>query len=197
MAKVSKEVFDVGLFKRLLTFIKPYNHIFGITLLAVFGLAIFGAIRPKVLQLAIDDNIAAKLDVGFLNHMLVYGGLLLLEVISNLLFIYFASWLGQSVVRDIRVKLFEHILKFKMKYYDNSSVGLLITRAVTDMERIADIFGQGLFMIFSDLLKMFLVACVMTYMNWKLSIIVFFYTSCNSFCYKDFSEIHEKSVRRS
>ena len=156
MAKVSKEVFDVGLFKRLLTFIKPYNHIFGITLLAVFGLAIFGAIRPKVLQLAIDDNIAAKLDVGFLNHMLVYGGLLLLEVISNLLFIYFASWLGQSVVRDIRVKLFEHILKFKMKYYDNSSVGLLITRAVTDMERIADIFGQGLFMIFSDLLKMFL-----------------------------------------
>ena len=112
MAKVSKEVFDVGLFKRLLTFIKPYNHIFGITLLAVFGLAIFGAIRPKVLQLAIDDNIAAKLDVGFLNHMLVYGGLLLLEVISNLLFIYFASWLGQSVVRDIRVKLFEHILKF-------------------------------------------------------------------------------------
>ena len=174
MAKVSKEVFDVGLFKRLLTFIKPYNHIFGITLLAVFGLAIFGAIRPKVLQLAIDDNIAAKLDVGFLNHMLVYGGLLLLEVISNLLFIYFASWLGQSVVRDIRVKLFEHILKFKMKYYDNSSVGLLITRAVTDMERIADIFGQGLFMIFSDLLKMFLVACVMTYMNWKLSIIVFF-----------------------
>jgi subfamily B ATP-binding cassette protein MsbA len=71
------------------------------------------------------------------------------------------------------VKLFEHILNFKMKYYDNSSVGLLITRAVTDMERIADIFGEGLFMIFSDLLKMFIVACVMSYMNWRLSIIVF------------------------
>ena len=193
MAKVSKEVFDVGLFKRLLTFIKPYNHIFGITLLAVFGLAIFGAIRPKVLQLAIDDNIAAKLDVGFLNHMLVYGGLLLLEVISNLLFIYFASWLGQSVVRDIRVKLFEHILKFKMKYYDNSSVGLLITRAVTDMERIADIFGQGLFMIFSDLLKMFLVACVMTYMNWKLSIIVFFTLPVILFATKIFQKYMKKA----
>ena len=193
MAKVSKEVFDVGLFKRLLTFIKPYNHIFGITLLAVFGLAIFGAIRPKVLQLAIDDNIAAKLDVGFLNHMLVYGGLLLLEVISNLLFIYFASWLGQSVVRDIRVKLFEHILKFKMKYYDNSSVGLLITRAVTDMERIADIFGQGLFMIFSDLLKMFLVACVMTYMNWKLSVIVFFTLPVILFATKIFQKYMKKA----
>lgn len=173
MTKVRKEVFDLGLFKRLLMFIKPYNRVFGVTLFAVFGLAIFGAIRPKVLQLAIDENIAPKFDEGFLGYILVYGGLLIIEVVCNLLFIYYASWLGQSVVRDIRVKLFEHILNFKMKYYDNSSVGLLITRAVTDMERIADIFGQGLFMIFSDLLKMFLVACVMAYMNWKLSVIVF------------------------
>jgi len=173
MAKTSKEVFDLGLFKRLLKFIKPYNHIFYLTLFAVFGLAIFGAIRPKILQVAIDENIAAKADEGFLYYILIYGGLLIVEVICNLLFIYYASWLGQSVVRDIRVKLFEHILNFKMKYYDNSSVGVLITRAVTDMERIADIFGQGLFMIFSDLLKMFVVGCVMAYMNWRLSIIVF------------------------
>jgi ATP-binding cassette subfamily B multidrug efflux pump len=173
MAKVSKEVFDLRLFKRLLQFIKPYHLIFVVTLITVFGLAIFGAIRPKVLQLAIDENIAVKLDEGFLDYILIYGVLLLIEVICNLLFIYYASWLGQSVVRDIRVKLFEHILNFKMKYYDNSSVGLLITRAVTDMERIADIFGEGLFMIFSDLLKMFLVGCVMAYMNWRLSIIIF------------------------
>ena len=172
MAKVSKEVFDLGLFKRLLKFIKPYNRIFGITLFSVFGLAIFGAIRPKVLQVAIDENIAAKVDEGFLDYILIYGGLLLIEVICNLLFIYYANWLGQSVVRDIRVKLFQHILNFKMKYYDNSSVGLLITRAVTDMERIADIFGEGLFMIFSDLLKMFVVGLMMFYMNWRLSIIV-------------------------
>ena len=173
MAKISKEVFDLRLFKRLLQFIKPYHFIFVVTLITVFGLAIFGAIRPKVLQLAIDENIAIKLDEGFLDYILIYGVLLLIEVICNLLFIYYASWLGQSVVRDIRVKLFEHILNFKMKYYDNSSVGLLITRAVTDMERIADIFGEGLFMIFSDLLKMFLVGCVMAYMNWRLSIIIF------------------------
>ena len=102
------------------------------------------------------------------------GLLLICEVISNYLFIYYASWLGQSVVKDIRVKLFNHILNFKMKYYDKSSVGILITRAVTDMERIADIFGQGLFMILSDILKMLLVGIVMIIMNWKLSIIVFF-----------------------
>ena len=157
----------------MLQFIKPYNLVFAITLFSVFGLAIFGAVRPKVLQVAIDENIAAKVDEGFLYYILVYGGLLIIEVICNLLFIYYASWLGQSVVRDIRVKLFKHILNFKKKYYDNSSVGLLITRSVTDMERIADIFGEGLFMIFSDVLKMFIVACVMAYMNWRLSIIVF------------------------
>lgn len=173
MAKVKKEVFDVSLFKRLLQFIKPYNLVFGITLFSVLGLAVFGAIRPKVLQVAIDKNIAAQTEEGFLYYILIYGGLLIIEVICNLLFIYFANWLGQSVVRDIRVKLFKHILNFKMKYYDNSSVGVLITRSITDMERIADIFGEGLFMIFSDLLKMFIVGCVMAYMNWRLSIIVF------------------------
>lgn len=173
MAKVSKEVFDIGLFKRLLNYIDPYRLIFAGTLLTVFGLAGFGAARPYILKIAIDSNIAAKINEGFLNYILIYGGLLILEVFCNLVFIYFVSWLGQSVVRDIRVALFQHILSFKMKYYNNSSVGVLITRAVTDMERIADIFGQGLFMIFSDLLKMTVVGCVMAYMNWRLSIIVF------------------------
>ena len=73
MTKSSKEVFDLGLFKRLLKFIKPYNRVFGVTLFAVFGLAIFGAIRPKVLQLAIDENIAPKFDEGFLGYILIYG----------------------------------------------------------------------------------------------------------------------------
>lgn len=193
MAKVKKEVFDVSLFKRLLQFIKPYNTVFAITLFSVLGLAIFGAIRPKVLQVAIDENIAAQTEEGFLYYILIYGGLLIIEVICNLLFIYFANWLGQSVVRDIRVKLFKHILNFKMKYYDNSSVGVLITRSITDMERIADIFGEGLFMIFSDLLKMFIVGCVMAYMNWRLSIIVFLTLPLIVFATKIFQKYMKKA----
>lgn len=173
MTKAKKNVFDVTLFKRLLVYIKPYRWVFIASLFAVIGLAVFGATRPKILQSAIDDNIYNKLEEGFLFSIVIYGGLLLLEVISNLVFIYCATYLGQSVVRDIRVKLFQHILNFKMKYYDNSSVGVLITRAVTDMERIADIFGQGLFMIFSDILKMLVVGGMMFWMNWRLSIIVF------------------------
>ena len=193
MAKGKESVFDIKLFKRLLLFIKPYSWIFIISIIAVIGLAVFGAMRPKVLQLAIDENINERLLEGFFKFIIIYIVLLVFEVISNLVFIYFASYLGQSVVRDIRVKLFKHILNFKMKYYDNSSVGLLITRAVTDMERIADIFGQGLFMIFSDILKMLVVGGVMIAMNWRLSIIVFSTLPLIVFATKIFQKFMKKA----
>ncbi|MBU2927410.1 ABC transporter ATP-binding protein [Winogradskyella psychrotolerans] len=172
MAEKGKKIFDVSLFSRLLNYIKPYRAVFVISLVCVIGLALFGAFRPYVLKEAIDVKIANKEYNGFVIYMVIMLALLILEVVSQLLFIYYASWLGQSVVKDIRIKLFKHMLKFKMTYFDKSSVGILITRAVTDMERIADIFGQGLFMIFSDVLKMVVVAGFMFYMNWKLSLIV-------------------------
>ena len=174
MSKAKQTVFDAPLFGRLLAYTKPYYSVFLLALITVIGLAVFGALRPKVLQMAMDENIEQQFQPGFLKYILWMFCLLFLEVICNLTFIYTASWLGQSVVRDIRIKLFNHILGFKMKYFDNSSVGVLLTRTVNDMERIADIFGEGLFMIFSDILKMLVVGTVMVYMNWQLSIVVFF-----------------------
>ena len=174
MSKTKQTVFDAPLFGRLLAYTKPYYNVFLLALITVIGLAVFGALRPKVLQIAMDENIEQQFQPGFLKYILWMFCLLFLEVICNLTFIYSASWLGQSVVRDIRIKLFNHILGFKMKYFDNSSVGVLLTRTVNDMERIADIFGEGLFMIFSDILKMLVVGTVMVYMNWQLSIVVFF-----------------------
>lgn len=171
MEEKKKKVFDLSLFKRLLQYIKPFKSVFYGSLLCVIGLAAFGALRPWVLQKAVDEHVATQQYDGFLFLVIAMLVLLVLEVISQLLFIYFASWLGQSVVKDIRVKLYNHVLNFKMSYYDKSSVGVLITRTVTDMERIADIFGQGLFMIFSDILKMLVVGGVMFYINWKLSLI--------------------------
>ncbi|RXJ45559.1 ABC transporter ATP-binding protein [Gelidibacter gilvus] len=172
-AKKKTIVYDVSLFKRLMQYIKPYKLVFAMTLLFVTGLAIFGALRPYVLQQAIDNQIEVQKYDGFMYYIIIMIVLLLLEVICQLLFIYNSSWLGQSVVKDIRVKLFKHIMSFRMKYFDNSSVGVLITRTVTDMERISDIFGEGLFMIFSDVLKMLVVGGVMLFMNWKLSLLVF------------------------
>jgi len=171
--KTDNKLLDTNLLKKLVKFMKPYNKVFVGVLFVVILLALLSAARPYILQQAIDNNIATKTLEGFLPYILLMAALLLFEVISQLLFIFYASWLGQTVVKDIRVTLFNHMLRFKMKYYDNSSVGVLITRAVTDMERIAAIFGEGLFMIFRDLLTMIVVSAVMVYMNWQLSIIVF------------------------
>ena len=173
MSKANKSVFDRLLFSRLLNYSAPYYKILLLALATVLGLAIFGALRPKVLQLAMDQNIENQFKPGFLKYIVWMFILLFLEVMCNLTFIYTASWLGQSVVRDVRIKLFNHILGFKMKYFDNSSVGVLLTRTISDMERIADIFGEGLFMIFSDILKMLVVGSVMFLMNWQLSVFVF------------------------
>ena len=98
---------------------------------------------------------------------------LMAEVVFQFLFVYFANWLGQNVIRDLRVFLYQKIISFKMAYFDKSAVGRLVTRAVNDIETIASIFSQGLFMIIADLLKMAVVTLIMLFINWKLSLIVF------------------------
>ncbi|MDX1774347.1 ABC transporter ATP-binding protein [Oceanihabitans sediminis] len=171
--KKQDKILDVSLLKRLSHYIKPYRLVFVGVFATVILLAAFTTTIPYITQYVIDNNIAQQDSKSFLFFIVIMFGLLLAQTVFQLLFIYYAGWLGQNVVKDIRVKLFNHLLQFKMKYYDSSSVGVLITRAVTDMERIADIFGQGLFMIFRDVLTMVVVSGVMIYMNWKLSLIVF------------------------
>ena len=110
MKNPKNKVFDSQLFKRLLHYIKPYSGIFIIALMTVIGLAVFGALRPKVLQLAIDQNIAQKFEPGFSKYILAMLGLLILEVTCNLLFIYYASWLGQApkyvlIVQKIHLRI--------------------------------------------------------------------------------------------
>jgi ABC-type multidrug transport system fused ATPase/permease subunit len=173
MSKTKDNIFDFKLFKRLFEYIKPYKFIFFGLVVLVIVLAVFSVATPKITQYAIDDSITKQEPKDFLFYVMLMLGVLVLQTVFQLLFIYYATWLGQNLVMDVRVKLFDHLLKFKMKYYDNSSVGVLITRAVTDMERIADIFGQGLFMIVRDLLTMAVVFGVMVYTNVKLSLIVF------------------------
>ncbi|MBU2951388.1 ABC transporter ATP-binding protein/permease [Tamlana agarivorans] len=173
MSKPKEKLFDFQLFKRLFDYIKPYKMVFYGLIVCVILLAVFSAATPYLTKYAIDESITNKEAKDFLFYVVIMLAVLLISTVLQLLFIYYATWLGQNLVVDVRIKLFNHLLRFKMKYYDNSSVGVLITRAVTDMERIADIFGQGLFMIVRDLLTMAVVFGVMVYINFQLSLIVF------------------------
>ncbi len=171
--KITGKVFDLQLFVRLLSYAKKYRKHFFVAALSVVLLALFAAVRPVLLQQIIDDYITNKNAKQLLVFIILMLVVLLFEVVFQFLFIYFANWLGQNIVKDMRIQLFQHLSYFKMQYFNNSSVGKLVTRVVSDIETIASIFGQGLFMIISDLLKMMVIAAVMLWMNWQLALIVF------------------------
>ena len=171
--KISGKVFDVLVFKRLMQFVKNYRPQFIISIISVILLAVFAAIRPILLQKIVDDFITNKNAEQLLVFIIIMFAVLIIEVIFQLMFIYFANWLGQHIIKDIRTKLFNHLLHFKMQYFNRQAVGRLVTRVVSDIETIASIFGQGLFIIISDILKMLVIAGVMLWINWRLAFIVF------------------------
>jgi len=164
--------YDLSILKKLFVFAKPYKLVFTLVTITAIAVSGFAVARAKFLQLAIDFGIQksnSETLILFTSLMLL---VLVFEVSSQLTFIYFSNWLGQHIVKDLRSKLFKHILNFKMQYYDNNAVGRLVTRAVNDIEKIAEIFSQGLFMIISDLLKMFVIVIFMFITSWKLTLIV-------------------------
>ena len=173
MAKVSGKIFDLVLFAKLSTYIKPFKSTYYFVMISAILLSSFSTITPYLLKVTVDDYIRPKDYQGMIFLVILMFLSLLLEVVFQFLFVFYANLLGQKVIKDLRVKLFNKILHFKMAYFDKTAVGRLVTRSVNDIETIASIFSQGLFMIIADLLKMVLVAGVMLYVDWGLSVIVF------------------------
>jgi len=173
MAKVSGKIFDVKLFGKLMVFVKPFRTTYYFVLITAILLSLFSTMTPYLLKVTVDDYLRPRDYEGMLFFVFLMFVTLLLEVIFQFLFVFYANWLGQKVIKDLRVQLFDKIIHFKMAYFDKTAVGRLVTRSVSDIETIASIFSQGLFMIIADLLKMFLVIGVMLYVDWRLSLIVF------------------------
>ena len=173
MTKVSGKIFDTQLFRKLLEFVKPYKTTYYFVMTSAILLSFFSTLTPYLLKVTVDDYIRLQDYKGMVLMVSLMIGTLIFEVLFQFLFVFYANLLGQKVIKDLRVKLFEKIIYFKMAYFDKSAVGRLVTRAVSDIETIASIFSQGLFMIIADLLKMILVIGVMLYVDWRLSLIVF------------------------
>ena len=173
MADITGKIFDRKLFKKLSFFIAPYKATYYFVMFAAISLSLFSTLTPYLLKVTVDDYIRPKDYSGLLFFVILMLVTLSLEVVFQFLFVFYANWLGQSVIKDLRIKLFNKIINFKMAYFDNTAIGRLVTRSVSDIETIASIFSQGLFMIIADLLKMSLVVIIMLYVDWELSIIVF------------------------
>ena len=166
-------IFDFKLFSKLMKFVKLYKGTYYFVLLSAILLSGSSIISPYLLKTVIDDYISLGDFDGMVLIISLMFGALIFEVIFQFLFVYYANWLGQRVIRDLRVKLLDKVLSFRMAFFDRTSVGRLVTRAVNDMETIASIFSQGLFMILADFLKMGIIIVVMLIVDWRLSLIVF------------------------
>ena len=169
----NSNLLDVKLFKRLLDYVLIYRTVFIFVTISAILISVFSTLTPYLIKVAVDDYLALGKYQDFIYLIIFMLFNLLLTVLFMFLFSYYANLLGQKVIYDIRVQLFKHILDFRMSYFDKSSVGRLVTRAVNDMETIASIFSQGLFMIAADLMQMSLVIIVMLFLSWKLSLTIF------------------------
>lgn len=170
MAQVTGNAFDVGLFGRVMRYAKPYMRIFYLALTLTIVLAALGVARPWLIGKAIDVYVINDDPKGLLYLTLLVVGILLLEAVAQFYQTYYSNWMGQSVTIDLRSKLFSHITAFKLKYFDKTAVGTVVTRCISDIETISAIFSQGLLNILGELLKLIVVIAVMFAISWQLTL---------------------------
>tara|TARA_Y100000768_G_scaffold31017_1_gene20470 strand:+ start:2694 stop:4457 length:1764 start_codon:yes stop_codon:yes gene_type:complete len=168
---VSGNLFDFKILGRLMLFCRPYMSVFYILVLLTISLSILQPIRPYITQIIIDDYISVN-DIKGLQFMIILLiALLAVNAVVMYFHTYLSGWLGQNIIRDIRIKLFSHLQKFKLQFFDKTPIGRVVTRNVSDIETIADIFGQGIASIIGDILQLVGIVILMFILNWKLTLI--------------------------
>jgi len=164
------DIIDLILLKRVLTFARPYKIYFYLAAIAAISLSFLGPIRPLLINHAVDNYIIIPDKENLLKITILLLVLLFFEGIIQFIYMYLSTWIGQNVIKDLRAKIFKHIISLKMAYFDQTPIGQLVTRCVSDIETIADIFTQGLLVIIGDLLKLIAVILIMFCLDWRLAI---------------------------
>ncbi len=167
----SGDIVDTQVLKKLYRFIKPYRLQFYILIFLTVALAVLAPSKPYFIQIAIDNYVAVGDRNGLLRIIYLLVGLMVLQAIVQFAHTYLSGWIGQVVIRDIRIKLFKHLLKLRLKFFDNTPIGRLVTRSVSDIETLADVFSEGLAAIIGDLLQLITILGVMFYVDWKLTLV--------------------------
>ena len=172
MSKISGNAVDINLLRRVFQYVKPYRKIFVGSIALTVLLAILAPVRPWLIQLTLDKYIIENDKRGLVNMTLIMLALLLVQSFVQYFHTFLTNILGQSVIKDLRVNVFNHISSLRLKYFDRTPIGQLITRTVSDLETIADIFSEGLIVIIGDLLQVIAIITVMLYTDWRLTIVI-------------------------
>ncbi|HEX8041328.1 MAG TPA: ABC transporter ATP-binding protein [Chryseosolibacter sp.] len=167
----SGNIIDWKVLRRLMKFVAPYRGIFyGLIVLTVL-LGLLTPTRPILIQYTIDEHVAFGDYAGMLNIMILLVGLLIIHSIVQYAHTYFSGLLGQYVIRDIRTKLFEHIVNLRLRFFDKTPIGRLVTRTISDVETLADVFSEGLAAMAGDLLQIVFILGFMFYQDWRLALL--------------------------
>jgi len=167
----SGEILDTKVLKQLYRYVQPYKFQFYLLVFLTISLALLAPTRPYFIQVAIDDYVAIGDSAGLVRMIYILVGLMILQAVVQWAHTFYSGWIGQVIIRDLRVKLFNHLLKLKLKFFDNTPIGRLVTRNVSDIETLADVFSEGLAAIIGDLLQLVTILAVMFYIDWKLTLV--------------------------
>ncbi len=165
------EIFDWKVLRRILSLVNPYKKVFWLTVVLVILLSLLAPLRPWLIQYTVDNQIATGDYAGLVNMTLLMVVTLVLETVFRYFFSYASTWLGQSAVKDLRQRLFNHLSRMRLKFFDRTPIGTLTTRTVSDVETISEVFSQGLLTIVGDLLQLVTLLIVMLLTDWRLTLI--------------------------
>lgn len=171
MASEAKKIFDTALLRRIFSFAKPYKGTLYFTLIMSVTLAALSPLRPYLIQVSVDKYINGRLLEGLIWISVIQLGILIIENLLRFWFMYRISWLGQTVVNDMRKSVFKKILFQNIGYYDRTPIGTLTTRTINDIESVNDVFSEGIISIFADVLTIISIMVIMFITDWKLTLI--------------------------
>lgn len=172
MANVNGKAVDINLLKRLFRYTRPYRKVLFLSIALTIAIALIAPLRPILIEYTVDKYVVNGDQNGLANMTMIMIGLLFLQSIIQYFHTFLTNALGQSVILDLRIDIYRHISKLRLKYFDNTPIGQLITRTVSDLETIADVFSEGLIVIIGDVLQIITIMAVMLLYSWKLTLIV-------------------------
>ncbi|MEQ8424262.1 MAG: ABC transporter ATP-binding protein, partial [Cyclobacteriaceae bacterium] len=167
----SGNIIDFNVLKRILQFVKPYQGRFYFLIVLTLVLGVLTPIRPLLIQYTLDHHVANGDYYGMVQIMLLILGLLILHSVFQYIHTYISGRIGQYVIRDIRIKLYKHLVGFRLKFFDRTPIGRLVTRTISDVEALADVFSEGLAALAGDLLQIVFILAFMFYTDWRLALV--------------------------
>lgn len=167
----SGRIFDIIVLKRLVGFIKPYTKQFLLLVFLIILLAALVPATPLLIQYTIDNYIMQANYRGLTIMVAIMIGLQIVQSVVQYFNTYLSGWLGQNIIRDIRISLYKHLLDLRLKFYDNTPIGRLVTRTISDIETLSDVFSEGLAAIVGDILQIIVILGVMLSIDWRLTLV--------------------------